>query len=70
MATNIELRRDHEGSLNLYVSGVPALNATVTGVQMLNDELTAVIVVPLKHATIGEVETVVPFARPSGRRAA
>lgn len=62
--TNIELQRDHNGGINLVVSGHHALGSRVTGVQQIGEELGAVVFIPLKHATFGEVANVVPFVRP------
>lgn len=59
--SNIEIKRDHEAKLHLYVSGQPALGAQFTGVQLLDGSPVAFFAVPLKHATIGEVANVVPF---------
>lgn len=63
MSTNIELVRNHTGDIDMRVAGVPAHGARVTGVQKVDDELAAVIVVPLKHATLAEHDNVVAFKR-------
>lgn len=61
--SNIELKRDHEAKLHLYVNGQPALGAQFTGMQMIEGATVAFFAVPLKHATIGEVANVVPFVK-------
>ena len=63
MTTNIEFKRTHDGRLEMFVSGVPALSARVNGINMIGDELFAVVVVPLKESTIGERTNVLPFGR-------
>lgn len=64
--SNIELKRDHEAKLHLYVGGQPALGAHFTGMQVIDNATVAFFAVPLKHATMGEVANVVPFVRPPG----
>lgn len=67
MAT--ELLRDHTGSLSLYSDGRPVAGARVTGIGASNDgDLQAIVVVPLKHAVLGEQRNVVPFVRPPPER--
>lgn len=61
MNSNVEFKRTHEGKLEMFVSGVPALGARVLNVQPVDGELNAFVAVPLKDATIGEVTTVIPF---------
>jgi hypothetical protein len=61
--TNIELKRDHEGTLHLFVAGVPALNVTVANISNIDGKLVAVAYVPLDRVTIGEVDTVIPMSR-------
>lgn len=64
--SNIELQRDHTGGLNLVVSGHHALGSHVTGIvtNPQTGELQAVVAIPLKHATLGEVSNVIPMVRP------
>lgn len=64
--SNIEIQRDHNGAMHMLVSGQFAVGSTVAGIQHVNGELTAVVWVPLKEATFGEVRNVVPFVRPPG----
>lgn len=60
-----ELLRDNTGALHLYSDGRPVDGARVNNVSQSPDgELQAIVVVPLKHARIGEVRNVVPFVRP------
>jgi len=61
--SNIELKRDHEAKLHLFVGGAPALGAKFTGMQVIGDENVAFFAVPLKNATIGEVSNIIPFVR-------
>lgn len=65
--SNIELQRDHCGGINLVVSGYHALGAQVTSMQQIGDELSAVVLIPLKHATFAGAATVVPFVRPEAK---
>lgn len=62
--SKIELQRSHDGALHLVVDGRFAHGARVTSVQQIGDELGAVVFVPLRHATLGEVANVVPLVRP------
>ena len=64
MSMNVSVDRDHEGRLHLAVAGQYAAGARVTGFQQIGDELCAVVVVPMKALTLGEVSNVVPFVRP------
>lgn len=65
--TNIELKRNHEGVVNLFVSGAPALGAEFTGISTVNGRQSAVIVVPLDQLSFGEQSVVVPFPVASAR---
>lgn len=67
--SNIELQRDHNGGINLVVSGHHALGARVTSVQQIGEELGAVVFIPLKHATFAETRNVIPFVRPETKAA-
>ncbi len=61
-----ELLQDHTGTMHLYSDGRPVAGSSVIGVtaDQRTGELQAHIVVPLKHAVLGEVRNVVPFVRP------
>lgn len=59
--SNIELKRDHEAKLHLFVGGQPALGAQFTGMQVVDGAPVAFFAVPLKYAVLGEVANVVPF---------
>lgn len=59
--TNIELKRDHKGKVDLFVSGVPALGAEFNGISVFNGKQCAVVLVPLDQLAFGEQSTVVPF---------
>lgn len=59
--TNIELKRDNKGKVDLFVSGVPALGAAFNGISQFGDKQCAVILVPLDQLAFGEQSTVVPF---------
>jgi hypothetical protein len=62
--SNCEIKRDHLGVLHLYVAGIPALGVTISGISTMNDGgLSAIAVVPLRLATIGEVDTVIPMRK-------
>jgi hypothetical protein len=63
--SNIEIKKDHTGTLHLLVGGQPALGANVTGIvqNQQSGELQAVVVIPLKHTTLGEVSNVIPMVR-------
>jgi hypothetical protein len=58
---NIELQRQHDGSLNLFVAGNYAVGSRVSGIQETADGMAAIVVIPLKHATVSERNNVVPF---------
>ena len=64
--SNIELKRDHNAQVHMFVSGNPAHGAKFTGMQLVDGETMAFFVVPLKHATMGEMGNVVPLVRPPG----
>lgn len=65
MSTNIEVQRDHEGKLHLLVEGYPAAGARVSNFSLDGaGDLCAVVVIPLKFLTLGEIKNVVPFVRP------
>lgn len=60
--SNVEIKRDHTGALHLFVGGVPAIGVSISSISAMNDGgLAAVALVPLKNATIGEVDTVIPI---------
>lgn len=59
--TNIELKRDNKGKVDLFVSGVPALGAEFGGISHVNGKQQAMIFVPLDQLSFGEQSTVVPF---------
>lgn len=61
--SNIELRRDYEGKLQLRVAGHPASGAEVTSIVNNGGEMSAIVFIPLKHVTMGEIDNVVPFVR-------
>lgn len=63
MTGNVELKRTHEGKLEMFVSGVPALNTVVVGFNATAEGLVAVISIPLKDVTISERDNVLPFKR-------
>lgn len=60
-----ELLRGHDGALYLYSDGRPVSGSIVTGIgQSAEGELQAIVVVPMRHAVLGEQRNVVPFVRP------
>lgn len=60
--SNLEIKRDHVGTLHLFVAGHPALGAHVAAMQVVGDMgLCATIFVPIKDVTLGEVSTVIPL---------
>lgn len=59
--TNIELKRDHSGKVDLFVSGAPALGARFNGISQFGDKQCAVFLVPLDQLVFGEQSVVVPF---------
>ncbi len=61
--SNIELRRDHLGKVDMLVNGVPALGLRLTIMQLVDGEMTAFFAVPLKDTTFGESGKVLPFGR-------
>lgn len=61
--TNIELRRNHEGKVDLFVGGIPALGARMTIMQATEDGMTAFFAIPLKNAVLGEASTVISFQK-------
>jgi hypothetical protein len=58
--SNLEIKRDHNGTMHLHVAGVPALGATVTAITTVNGEMGAVVFVPLKLTLLGEIDRVIP----------
>lgn len=62
--SNIELQRDHAGGLSLFVAGQYAVGTKVTGIQQIGEDLSAVVVIPLKALTVAEQRNVIPFVRP------
>ena len=63
--SNIEIKRTFEGELTLFVSGNPALGSKIVDIQRADDgKLKAIVVIPLEHATFGEVNNVLPFRSP------
>ena len=64
--SNIKLERDHTGALHLKVGDQFATGAEIRSVVQDNNELTAIVFIPLKHVSLGEVSNVLPFARPAG----
>ena len=63
--SNIKLNRDNKGDLHMIVGDQFAVGSKVVSIQQIEGfGLTAIVWVPLKEATIGEVTNVVPFARP------
>lgn len=65
MSTNISIERDKGGNLHMVVNGEPAYGAKVTNFQQIGEEMCAVVTVPTKHLTLGEVSKVVPFVKPA-----
>lgn len=68
--TDIQLKRDHEGQITLFVAGVPARGSKFAGVNT-NPEPGkspyAIFTIPLDQVTFAEVDNVVPFVRPADR---
>lgn len=62
--SNVRLNRDHVGNLHLRVGTEYAFGAEVSSIVNNNGEQSAIIVIPLKHVSFGEVDNVVPFVRP------
>ena len=62
--SNVKINRDINGVLHLEVAGQYASGAKVTGFNHFDGEMCAVVIVPLKHASLGEVSNVIPFVRP------
>jgi hypothetical protein len=62
--SNMRINRDINGTLHLEVSGRYASGARVTGFSAIDGEMCAIVVVPLKHAVLGEIGNVIPFVRP------
>lgn len=60
----LSLLRNHKGEVTLHVNGQPASAARFGGIQSFPDGLAAVFIIPMQHAVFGEVDNVVPFARP------
>lgn len=65
--SNIEIQRDHTGTMHLIVGDQAAIGSTVAGMQIVNGEMTAIVWVPLSAAKFGEVKNVIPFVRPAKR---
>lgn len=67
--SEIQLKRDHEGRVNLFVAGVPARAAMFTGMNhsQVNGKLYANFSIPLDAVSFAEVDNVVPFVRPLER---
>jgi len=64
--TNMEIKRDHNAKLHLFVDGKPALGAIVTDIGWVGDKQCAKVMIPLEYVTFGEVDSIVPFLRPTG----
>lgn len=65
--SNISLRRDHLGKLHLRVGSEYALGSEVTSVVMNNGELSAVVLIPIKHVVMGELDNVIPLVGRASR---
>lgn len=66
--SNIEFQRDHKGDMHLVVGEQFAVGSRVVGVQNIEGlGLTAIVWVPLKEASLGEVRNVVPLVRTPGK---
>lgn len=61
MTSNIQIKRDYTGTMHMHVSGVPALGARVNGMNIIDGVPHFVVLVPTPCATLGEVDSVVPF---------
>lgn len=64
--TDIQLKRNHEGQVILFVAGVPARRAMFTGINLsqVNGKPYANFTIPLDSLIFGEVDNVVPFVHP------
>lgn len=62
--SNLEIKRDHTGTLHLFVAGHPALGAKVAAMQHIDGiGLCATVFVPIKEARFGEVSSVIAFQK-------
>lgn len=64
--SDIQLKRNHEGQVTLFVAGVPARGAVFTGMNpsQVNGKVYANFSIPLDAVSFAEVDNVVPFVRP------
>lgn len=62
--SNIELKRDQNAKIHLFVAGQPARGAIVTGIDWVGDKQCAKVIVPLEYLTLSEVDTSVSPAAP------
>ncbi len=53
--------RDHKGDLHLMVDGKHVHGASLTSIQTYDGELSAIVVIPLRFATVGEVDNIIAF---------
>lgn len=57
----IKLKRDHQGTVHLFVNESPANGARFNGITAFEGKQCAIFFVPLDQVSFGEVDNVIPF---------